>query len=166
MRLRHTTVDENPGELRAILRREAAVKVASGLGCWDKGLGSHEASPAPFGVRLGTHDQLGRFYASLLCAGALKRPRAVQEVHDVAFVRLEPVELCGRNGPEVQAIDVVGIKEITSKRRIVRDAGPNERRADPAEHFILRALHDGNKREHELLTGNGVIGRLAVDRCR
>ena len=110
MRLRHTTEDENRGELRAILRREAAVKVANDLGCWDKGLGSHEASPAPFRVRLGRHDHLGRFYASLLCAGALKRPRAVQKVHDVAFVRLEPVELRGGNGPEVQAIDVVAIE--------------------------------------------------------
>src|SRR5229473_1967256 len=36
----------------------------------------------------------------------LKRARAEQKLDDVAFVRLEPVELDGRNRTEIQSIDV------------------------------------------------------------
>ena len=42
----------------------------------------------------------------------LERARAEQEVDDVAFVRLEPVELNRRHGAEVQAIDVHRVDQL------------------------------------------------------
>src|SRR3990172_1562076 len=36
--------------------------------------------------------------------GRLKRPRAEEEIHDVAFVRLKPVQLDGRDRADVETV--------------------------------------------------------------
>src|SRR5262249_16638392 len=57
----------------------------------------------------------------VLCSDAnhvlvkLKRPRAEQEIDDVPFVRLEPVQLNGRNRTSVEPVNVDGVGETTLK---------------------------------------------------
>jgi len=44
-----------------------------------------------------------------------KRPRAEEKVDDVAFVRLEPVELDGRNRTEIEAVDMHRVNELATE---------------------------------------------------
>ena len=53
----------------------------------------------------------------------LERSRAEQEVDDVAFVGLEPVELGGGDGADVEAVDVMGVGEHLDEPLVFRDAG-------------------------------------------
>ena len=46
----------------------------------------------------------------------LERPRAEQEIDDVAFVRLQPVELDGRHRTEVEPVDVHRVDEPAAER--------------------------------------------------
>src|SRR3954470_8788598 len=97
--------------------------------------------------------------------GRLERARAEQKVDDVAFVRLEPVELNRRNRTEIQPVDVHGIHEAPPKVRVIGDRAADKRRADRVDHPILRALDDGCERKHVFLARNrGVRGRAVHDR--
>src|SRR3954471_3151016 len=58
----------------------------------------------------------------------LERARAEQKIDDVAFVRLEPVELNRRDRTEVQPVDVHGIDEPAPKVRVIGDRAADKRR--------------------------------------
>src|SRR5215831_2978180 len=93
----------------------------------------------------------------------LERPSAKQKVDDVAFVRLKPIELDRRHGPEVQSIDVHRIHETTSKLWVGGDGAADERWTDCVNHPIARALDYGREREHVLLARDRCFRRSAVD---
>ena len=57
----------------------------------------------------------------------LKRAGAIQEIDDVAFVRLEPVESGRGDGTKIQPIDVLSIQQRTTERRVVREARSDKR---------------------------------------
>ena len=64
----------------------------------------------------------------LKCAGP------EQKLHDVAFVRLQPVELRGRNRAEIQPVDVHGVEQLAAKCLVASDC-----RARPASGRSPRA---------------------------
>src|SRR3954464_6220430 len=53
-----------------------------------------------------------------------------QEVDDVAFVRLHPVQLVGADFTDVQAIDVGRVEQLLGPLWIFRQAGTHQRAAD------------------------------------
>src|SRR5207244_3329349 len=53
--------------------------------------------------------------------GRLERTGAEQKLHDVSFVRLEPVELNRRDRTQIQTIDVHGVDERLAERRMAGD---------------------------------------------
>src|SRR5690349_16092400 len=80
----------------------------------------------------------------------LKRSRTEEELDDIAFVRLKPIELDGWNGADIQTVDVSRVDEFPLELRVMGDDAGDERGADPLEHFFLRATDHAGKREHEL----------------
>src|SRR5579864_4799032 len=93
----------------------------------------------------------------------LKRARPEQELDDVAFVRLEPVELNGRDRTEIQSIDVNRIHQRAPEFGPARDRTTDQRWPDLLEHLRLRAVHDRDEPEHVLLLRDGRLRRVAVD---
>src|SRR5690349_20869298 len=75
---------------------------------------------------------------------------AEEEVHDVSLVRLEPVELDGRNGADIQAVDMGGFDELPAPGVVVCDGAAYERLANLLDHLGLWALHHGHVGEHIL----------------
>ena len=59
----------------------------------------------------------------------LERARAEQEIDDVPFVRLEPIELNRRHWSEIQPVDMDGVHQLLAEFGFVRN-----RRAD--EYFL------------------------------
>src|SRR6202790_1315557 len=126
--------------------------------------------PAPavmeriFMYRLTNHDfQLSALSFQRLQRRRLERARAEQELDDVAFVRLEPVELDGRNRTEIQSIDVNRVHQCAAELGPARDRAAHERRADPFEHLRFGAVHDRDEREHVFLLGDRGLRRVAVN---
>ena len=72
----------------------------------------------------------------------LECPRSEQEIDDVAFVRLQPVELQRFNFANIQPVDVRGVNQFLRKRIVFRDAGADQRVVNLLLHLILRALDD------------------------
>src|ERR1700730_4430497 len=68
----------------------------------------------------------------------LKCSRTEQELDNVTFVWLEPIELDGWNGADVQTVDVGGVDEFPLDLRVLRDHAADERGANPLQHFFLR----------------------------
>src|SRR5713101_5983981 len=93
----------------------------------------------------------------------LKRARAEQKFDDVAFVRLEPVELDGRNRTEIQSIDVNRVDQRATELGPARDRAAHECRPDLLEHLRFRAVHDRDEREHVFLLRDRGLRRVAVD---
>ena len=93
-------------------------------------------------------------------------PIAQQEVNDVAFVGLHPVELVRLDGADVQAVDVGGVEELLGPRFIFGDGGADQGGADLFDHLILRAFHHAGKRKHVLGVGKRRIRAGAVDERR
>src|SRR5688500_15420465 len=81
----------------------------------------------------------------------LEGPRPEQELDDVAFVRLHPVQAGRRHRPEVEAIDVDGVEQLAPQARRARQRRTHERRTDRFHHLRLGALDDGDEGEHEFL---------------
>src|SRR5262245_18009552 len=73
----------------------------------------------------------------------LKRPRPEKEVHNAAFVGLEPVELDGLERADVEAVDVNRICQSTLELGVFGDRGADQGRADVVEHLLLRAFDHG-----------------------
>src|SRR5436309_2554871 len=59
--------------------------------------------------------------------GRLERPRPEQEIDDVPFVRLEPVQLNSRDGADVQPVDVRRIDELPLPAPVLGDGAANQR---------------------------------------
>ena len=57
----------------------------------------------------------------------LERSIAEQEVNDVAFVRLQPVQGTGWNRADVESVDVASIHQFTNPLVIVRDRSADQR---------------------------------------
>src|SRR5690242_398190 len=76
--------------------------------------------------------------------GNLKGPGAKEEIDNVAFVRLEPVEFGRRDRAEIQAVDIGGVGQLALPIFVVRNGGGDERLADFLQHLILRTLNDGD----------------------
>ena len=66
-------------------------------------------------------------------------------------------------GPDVQPIDVLGVEQRLTERRVLGQAGSDQRRTDRVEHLVLRALDHGREGEHVFLLGDGGVGRVAED---
>ena len=62
-------------------------------------------------------------------------PGAEQEVDDVAFVRLQPVELDGGDRADVEPVDVDGVGQLRLPLLVLGDRRADQRRADLREHL-------------------------------
>ena len=83
----------------------------------------------------------------------LKSPWPEQKLDNIAFVRLQPIELDGRDSADIQAVDVVRVDQLPLPFLIFSDGAADQSRADLLEHLLLRALDNGYEREHELGIG-------------
>ena len=88
---------------------------------------------------------------------------AEEEVDDVAFVGLEPIEGDCFDGAEVEAVDVDGVEEFLRELLIVRQRGADECRADRFEHVFLRAIDNDDEGEHIFGADDFRFGAGAVD---
>src|SRR5712664_859841 len=79
---------------------------------------------------------------------ALEGARTEQELYDIAFMRLQPIELDGGNGSDVQAIDVGPVEQRALELRVFGYRGADQRPAHFLQHLFLRAFHHADKREH------------------
>ena len=89
----------------------------------------------------------------------LKRARAEQELDDVAFVRLQPVEPDGGDRRRCSAGRCV-CASISWRWNCASfgDGAAHQRGADLLQHLLLRALDDAGEREH--------VFRVGTARCR
>ena len=107
-----------------------------------------------------------RFIRPIRCPSALshffqprlKCSRSKQEFHNVPLMRLQPVELDGRYGPQVQPVDMRRIHQLPLELFVESDCAGHERRADSFQHFVLRAPDHAHKGEHELRIGERRLG--------
>src|SRR5205807_268565 len=60
----------------------------------------------------------------------LEGPGAKQEIDNTALVRLQPVQLDGRQRSEVQPVDVGGLRQGPLELGILRDGAAHQRRPD------------------------------------
>src|SRR5262249_3544113 len=93
----------------------------------------------------------------------LEGSRPEEEINDVAFVRLQPVQLDRRYRSDVQPVDIRRVEERALKSPVRSDRRADESRSDGVDHLVLGALHDGDKGEHVFLAGNSRLGRIAED---
>jgi hypothetical protein len=70
---------------------------------------------------------------------ALKRSSAKEELDEVGFVRLAPVETCRGHRAEVQPIDVRGVRQSSPQLGPARDRAAHERR--PIASTIVNSGH-------------------------
>ena len=88
---------------------------------------------------------------------------AEEEVDDVAFVGLQPVEGDGFYGADVQTVDVGRVDQVAGPFGVGCEGRANERGADFLKHVCLRAFHHGGEGEHVLRLGNLRRGTGAMD---
>src|SRR4030095_4839246 len=87
--------------------------------------------------------KLSSFHAQYEVSGLVLHPLgrclegagAEQEIDNVALMWLEPVQLDGRDRPDVQAIDVRGLEQLLAPHRVVSDRAAYQRLADFLDHF-------------------------------
>src|SRR5262245_16576179 len=72
----------------------------------------------------------------------LERPGPEQEVHDAPLVRLQPVQLDRGDRADVQPVDVDRVHQVALELLVGGDRRADQRRADPGQHLVLRALDD------------------------
>src|SRR6266446_4678193 len=88
----------------------------------------------------------------------LEGPRPEQEIHDVPFVGLEPVQFDRRQRADVQSVDVGRVDELAFPRFVARDRRTDQRRADLFDHLALRTPHtvtNGNMYSLLAILGSG-----------
>ncbi len=88
----------------------------------------------------------------------LKGTGAEEKINDVPFVRLEPVELDGRDGADVQTVDVGRLHQLLAPSLVAGDGTANERLAYPLDHLSLWAFHNSDVGEHVFGLGNLALG--------
>ena len=81
----------------------------------------------------------------------LERAAAVQEVDDVPFMRLQPVELQRLHLADVQAVDVGGVDQIPREPFILGQGAADQRVAAFLEKLILRTIDHRNEREVQII---------------
>ena len=94
--------------------------------------------------------------------GGLKCPGPEQEVDDVAFVRLQPVQLNRRHRTKIEPIDVHGIDQLAAESLIAGDGAADERWPDRRNHLFLRTLDHGREGKHVFLVRDRRFRRRAV----
>src|SRR5206468_2192711 len=94
---------------------------------------------------------------------SLKRPRAEEKLDDVALVRLQPVELDGGDGAEIQTVDVRRIEQLALPLPVLGDGAAHQRGTNLPDHLFLRAADHAHEWEHELGIGKLACGRIAVN---
>ena len=67
---------------------------------------------------------------------------AEQEVDDVTFVRLQPVQRTRWHRADVQAVDVAAVDKFRNPFFVVCDGCADQSRTDFAQHLILRTLNN------------------------
>src|ERR1051326_7411704 len=93
----------------------------------------------------------------------LEGARAKEEINDVAFVWLKPVELDGRNRAAVESVNVSGIDELVLPGLIFGDRRRNQGWSDLLEHLALGTTHHRRVREHVFGVGDLAVGRVAMN---
>src|SRR5262249_41836130 len=71
-----------------------------------------------------------------------------QEVDDVAFVRLQPVEGDRLQRADVEPVDIRRVQKLLREFRVLRNRRADERLADRAEHLLLWAVDHRHERKH------------------
>ena len=67
---------------------------------------------------------------------------AEQEVDDIAFMWLQPVQRTRRNRSDIQPIDVPSVHKFRDPFVIIRDRCANESRTNLTQHLVLGTFHD------------------------
>ena len=80
-----------------------------------------------------------------------------QEVDDVSFVRLQPVQSARRDGPNIQSVDVACVHKFTHPLFVIGDCRADQRRADLAQYLVLWTLHDGDEWKHVFCVRHRVV---------
>ena len=80
----------------------------------------------------------------------LKCPGTEQELYNIAFMWLKPVELDRRNRADVQAVDLMRVDQLALPFPVLGDGAAYQRLADLPQHLLLRTLDHADVREHEL----------------
>src|ERR1051325_11831840 len=82
---------------------------------WPEKEHAPKEAPKRFAFWLGqaveSHDRVLRLCRQSL-RGRLEGPCAKEKIHDVPFMRLQPIEFDGWDGAEVEAVDVGGVEEL------------------------------------------------------
>lgn len=73
-----------------------------------------------------------------------------EELGEISFVRLEPIQAVGGDGADVEAIDVHRVGQIIDPGGIGGQGRTDEGLTDRFDHVLLRALDDRDEREHVL----------------
>lgn len=85
-------------------------------------------------------------------------PRTKEEVDDVAFMRLQPIQTICRNWTNVQAVNLHRRSCGLDQRLVLRQQSPNQGGTDSTQQLVLRALHNADEGEHVLLGSDLSIG--------
>ena len=97
---------------------------------------------------------------------ALDGAAVIEELEEIAFVRLFPLDAVGRVGAEVQAFDVGAEQEAFDEVRILGEGGNDQGLADVGKHLGLRNLDDAGVGKHELGIRERMIAVSARDERR
>ena len=73
---------------------------------------------------------------------------AKQEIDNVAFVRLQPVQLVSSDGSNIQPINVSRIQQLTGEGFIFGDRSTNQSLTDFFQHLVLGAIDHRHEWKH------------------
>lgn len=88
---------------------------------------------------------------------SLNGAAVVEELEEVAFVWLFPLNAVGWECAEVEAFDIGAEEELLDKMWVFGEGRDDEGLADVREHFGLRNFYDAGVGKHELGVGEGMI---------
>ena len=96
----------------------------------------------------------------------MKCPGTKEKFDDIAFVRLQPIELDGRDRADVQAVDLGRIDQLALPLLISGDRAADQGGPDLLKHLLLRAADDANEGEHVLSIGQLQLRRVTMNHRR
>ncbi len=85
-----------------------------------------------------------------------------EELGEISFVRLEPIQAVRGDGADVEAIDVHRVGQIIDPGGIGGQGRSDESLPDGFDHVLLRALDDRDEREHVLFGRDAATWRVGV----